>query len=66
MLYFFLHCLSLDIAHRSKRLVIALNDCYTGIGLEIGLNILEKFWKGFGNSLVKMCGNPVDSTVGRQ
>ena len=28
------------------------------MGLEIGLDVLEKFWKGFGNSLIKMCGNP--------
>ena len=29
--------------------------------LGIGLDVLEKFWKSFGNSLVKMCGNPVQS-----
>ena len=29
------------------------------MGLEIGLNILEKSWKSFGKSLEKMCGNPV-------
>ena len=28
------------------------------MGLEIGLNILEKSWKSFGKSLEKMCGNP--------
>ena len=38
-----IHYLSLGIAHsRSKRPVIELNYCY--IVLEIGLNILEKFW----------------------
>ena len=35
------------------RLIIALIK-----GLEFGLNILEKYWKGFGKSLEKMCGNP--------
>ena len=29
------------------------------MGLEIGLDVLEKFWKSFGNALIKMCGNPV-------
>jgi len=34
------------------------------MGLEIGLDVLEKFWNSFGNSLVKMCGNPVLLSIG--
>ena len=44
-----IHYLSLGIAHRSKRPVIELNYCY--IVLEIGLNILEKFWKLIGKDV---------------
>ena len=33
------------------------------MGLEIGLNILEKSWKSFGKSLEKMCGNPEKGNV---
>ena len=44
------------------RLIIAL-IIIIYMGLEIGLNILERSWKSFGKSLEKMCGNPVNYTT---